>query len=301
MDLSALRLMRAVAETGSVSRAAAELHCVQSNVTARLRRLEEDIGAPLFIRTARGMVPTPAGRVLDGYAQRLLTLAEEARRAVLATSQGTAALRLGSLETTAAIRLPQVLARFHKAHPEIDLTITTGLSETLILDVVERRVDAALVAGSVTHPDLAARQVYCEELVLVDDGSPKRKPALLAFRQGCTYRAMAENHLRGRGPVQIMEFGTLEGILGCVAAGMGCTILPRAVVERPQYAGLFRITPLDGDRAFVPTALVWRKDAPDHAAREAFAALFDGDAADSRDVRGRAKQHRSERGRLAAG
>jgi LysR family transcriptional regulator, cell division regulator len=282
MDLSVLRLMRAVSETGSISRAALELNCVQSNVTARLRRLEEDLGAALFLRTPRGMVPTAAGQILDRYAQRLLTLAEEAKRTVQAMSQGTAALRLGSPETTAAVRLPQVLARFHKEHPAVELTINTDLTEAIIADVLERRIDAGLVVGEVSHPDLVAREVYCEELVLVDDGASKHKTALLAFRRGCTYRALAEQFLRGMAPLQVMEFGTLDGILGCVAAGMGCAVLPRTVVERPQYAGMFRIRALEGRLAHVPTCLLWRKDAPAHAAREALGAMlaaFPGDAA----------------------
>ncbi|MGP0058464.1 MAG: LysR family transcriptional regulator [Beijerinckiaceae bacterium] len=274
MEFSALRLMRAVAETGSVSRAALELNCVQSNVTARLRRLEDDLGAPLFVRTARGMVPTPAGRVLEIYAQRLLSLAEEAKRAVLAASQGVASLRLGSMETTAAVRLPNVLACFHKDYPAVELSLTTGTSESIIAEVLERRLDAGLVTGSLAHPDLAARQVYSEELVLVDDGSHRPKTALLAFRRGCTYRALAEDLLRGMGPLHVMELGTLDGILGCVAAGMGCAVLPRAAVERPQYAGTLRIHALDGKLAEVPTFLIWRKDAPLHTAREAFATLL---------------------------
>jgi LysR family transcriptional regulator, cell division regulator len=274
MDLSVLRLMRAVSETGSISRAALELNCVQSNVTARLRRLEEDLGAALFLRTPRGMVPTAAGQVLDLYAQRLLTLADEAKRAVQAMSQGTAALRLGSTETTAAVRLPHVLARFHKEHPAVELSINTDLSEAIVADVLERRVDAGLVVGEVSHADLVSREVYREELVLVDDGASKSKTALLAFRRGCTYRALAEECLRGMVPLQVMEFGTLDGILGCVAAGMGCAILPRTVVERPQYAGTFRIRALEGRFTRVPTCFVWRKDAPAHAAREAFGALL---------------------------
>jgi DNA-binding transcriptional LysR family regulator len=274
MEFSALRLMRAVAETGSVSRAALELNCVQSNVTARLRRLEDDLGAPLFIRTARGMVPTPAGLVLETYAQRLLSLAEEAKRAVLAASQGVASLRLGCMETTAAVRLPNVLARFHKDYPAVELSLTTGTSEAIIAEVLERRLDAGLVTGPLAHPDLEARQVYSEELVLVDDGSPKPKTALLAFRRGCTYRALAEDLLRGMGPLHVMEFGTLDGMLGCVAAGMGCAVLPRAAVERPQYAGTLRIHTLEGKLAEVPTFLIWREDAPLHTARETFATLL---------------------------
>jgi LysR family transcriptional regulator, cell division regulator len=280
MDFSALRLFRAITDTGSVSRAALELNCVQSNVTARLRRLEEDLGASLFVRTARGMVPTPAGLVLDDYARRLLTLAEEAKRAVLAMSQGSTSLHLGAMETAAAIRLPNVLARFHRDYPAIELSLATGTSEVIIADVLDRRLEAGLVTGPLTHPDLASRQVYSEELVLIDNSPQKVKTALqsktvlLAFRRGCVYRALAEELLRETGPLSVMEFGTLEGILGCVAAGMGCAILPRAVVERPHYAGMFRVHTLAGALTEVPTLLIWRKDAVVHAAREAFATLL---------------------------
>jgi DNA-binding transcriptional LysR family regulator len=95
------------------------------------------------------------------------------------------------------------------------------------------------------------------------------------------YRALAEVLLREAGPLQVMDFGTLDGMLGCVAAGMGCPVLPRAVVDRPQYAGILRIHTLGGKLAEVQTLLIWRKDTPMHAGREAFATLFVAMQADS--------------------
>ena len=276
METSALRMFRAVAETGSVSRAAERMNCVQSNVTARLRKLEEELGTPLFTRTTRGMAPTPAGRVLQGYAQRLLGLVDEAERAVRAVRKGAGPLSLGSMETTAAVRLPAILARFHHQYPDVELSLLTGNSEEMVHAVLDRRLDGALVGGRIDHAELCSKIIYNEELVLVHDGQIGDKPVLLTFRRGCSYRAQAERWLRetGRLPVRMMEFGTLDGILGCVSAGMGCTVLPRTVVDRPQYTGMLCFEPLPAAIADVPTQLIWRADAPPNPTLDAFASFL---------------------------
>ena len=95
MDLAALEIFRAVAAEGSVTRAAERLGRVQSNVTTRVQQLEEQLGATLFLREGKRMVPTPAGESLRGYADRLLALAEEARQSVHPHEPG-GRLRLGS-------------------------------------------------------------------------------------------------------------------------------------------------------------------------------------------------------------
>ncbi len=275
MDLADLRLVEAVTLTGGVSRAAERLNCVQSNVTARLRRLEDELGGALFQRTPRGMVPTPAGRVLGDYARRLLALAEEARRAVGVTLTGAGPLSIGAMETATAARLPPILARFHAEHPEVEISLSTGTSEEVMRDVLARRYDIGLVAVEVDHPDLVGELAFHEELVLVHDGSARADDALLVFRNGCSYRRIAEQWLReiGHAPTRVMELGTLDGILGCVAAGMGRAVLPRAVLERAHVDPALRFEPLDHPLARVPVSLVRRRDAPLMPAREAFAAL----------------------------
>ena len=113
LDLAALDIFRTVAAEGSVTRAAERLQRVQSNVTTRVRQLEADLGTPLFLREGKRMALTPEGEVLRGYADRLLALAEEARQAVR-PGQPTGRLRLGSMESTAASRLPAPLAQLHR-------------------------------------------------------------------------------------------------------------------------------------------------------------------------------------------
>jgi LysR family transcriptional regulator, cell division regulator len=267
MDLGALRIFAAVAEEGSISKAARRLDYVQSNVTARIQHLEDDLHTPLFYRRQRGMVLTPAGRTLLGYAESLLHLAEEARRAVQDEGACHGSLVLGAMETTAAVRLPPILARFHQAWPEVELNLVTGPSAELIDRVLSYRIDGAFVGGAVQHTEIEQEPVFAEELVLVTDRQvtdPARmsQRTMLVFRQGCTYRARLDQILRAYGllPRKIMEFGTVEAILGCVAAGMGVTLFPRFVLARSPYRAALRIHPLPATLAQVPTMFIQRRN-----------------------------------------
>lgn len=100
MDAAHLRVFEAVARQGGMNRAAEELHTVQSNVTARIRLLEEELGRPLFRRHSRGVALTAAGQRLLPYAVRVRQLLAEARRAVEDGGEPSGPLAIGSLETT---------------------------------------------------------------------------------------------------------------------------------------------------------------------------------------------------------
>ncbi|MDL2424653.1 LysR substrate-binding domain-containing protein, partial [Pseudomonas sp. BAgro211] len=116
---------------------------VQSNVTTRIRQLEEDLGAALFLRDGKRMTLTDQGREFLRYAEQLLALASEARQS-LHPHSATGSLRLGSMEASAASRLPEPLARFHRAYPEVELHMTTGHSQKLLGEVLNRQLDCAL-------------------------------------------------------------------------------------------------------------------------------------------------------------
>src|SRR5262249_17973768 len=112
IELSDLRLFRAVAETGGVTRAAHRLHRVQSSVATRCKRLEAVLGVARFVRGRRGMAPPPEGRRLLAYTERLLALAEEAR-ADLSAHPPRGRLLIGAMESTAAVHLPRLLSTLH--------------------------------------------------------------------------------------------------------------------------------------------------------------------------------------------
>ncbi|NYE60691.1 DNA-binding transcriptional LysR family regulator [Duganella sp. 1224] len=284
MELSSLRIFKTVAEEGGVTPAAARLNRVQSNVSARLTQLEDSLGVSLFHRSGRRMLLTEEGARLLAYAERLLQLADEAQAAVRGDHQPAGQLRIGSMETTAAARLPQVLGQFHRQYPQVDLVLDTGPTDYLVQAVLNHRVDVALVAAPVERPELLQLPVFEEELVLLTDSlhGPVSTPSdvarrtLLGFRSGCSYRRRLERWFAegGVAPARIAEFGTFEAIIGCVAAGMGVAMMPKEVLMQRELAKSVRVHALAEAVARVQTMLIWRRDIAQHAARDAFAATF---------------------------
>ena len=135
MDATDLKVFEAVVRLGSMNRAAAELNTVQSNVTARVRALELELGVILFQRHARGVKITPAGRRMLPFSARISKVFSDARAAARDDGVPSGVLEVGTLETTAAIRLPSVLASFTKAYPKVRPVVTTGTTCSLIEDV----------------------------------------------------------------------------------------------------------------------------------------------------------------------
>jgi LysR family transcriptional regulator, cell division regulator len=283
MDVGDLRVFEAVARLGGMSRAASELNTVQSNVTARIRMLEEELGATLFQRSSRGVVLTPAGRRLLPYAARVGSLLADARRA--ATDDGTprGPLVIGSLETTAGLRLPATLAAYADSHPEVDLELITGTTCELVAAVLAHRLEGAFVCGPVNHPDLEEERVFREELAIItarsvrrlDDAFGRSGLKIIVFRAGCSYRQRLESMLAAFGVVGIrcLQFATLEGILGCVGADVGLTLLPKAIVEPARQQGQVAVHNLAPSDAWVDTVFIRRRDSYVSSALVAFLEL----------------------------
>ncbi|MCK6453957.1 MAG: LysR substrate-binding domain-containing protein [Alphaproteobacteria bacterium] len=283
MDASDLRVFAAVARLGGMNRAAAELNTVQSNVTARIRHLEDLLKATLFERHSRGVALTAAGRRLLPYAERVAQLLDEARRAVRDDGRPKGELAIGSLETTAALRLTPVLTAYARAWPEVDVALRTGTTQELIHEVLARRLEGAFVCGPVEHPDLEETMVYREELALLTPPSMRsldqvfaaRDLKIVVLRAGCSYRQRLEEILVRRGVVGLrrLEFGTLEAIFGCVAAGLGVTLLPRALIGPVWGKGRVRVHQLPAKEGRVATLFVRRRDAFVSSALDAFLEL----------------------------
>src|SRR5881398_1921834 len=142
MELTALRIFKAVAEHGGITRAAAALHRVQSNVTTRVKQLEERLGTQLFMRQGRRLVLSAEGRLLLAYADALLRLSSEAE-AALAGQRPRGVFRLGTLESTAAARLPPMLARYHRECPDVQIELVTGTSGALVSRLRAFEIEAA--------------------------------------------------------------------------------------------------------------------------------------------------------------
>jgi LysR family transcriptional regulator, cell division regulator len=284
MDAADLRIFEAVARLGGISRAAEALHTVQSNVTARVHQLEEELGTPLFRRLPRGVEPTAAGRRLLPYARRFAHLLDEARRAVQDDGTPQGALVIGALETSTALRLSRPLAAYVAAYPAVDLTLRTGTTCELIEQVLDDKLEGAFVCGPVAHPELHVTTVYREELALLTAPAIGSLDALAAggdvrivvLRAGCSYRQRLEELLARRGIAapRILEFGTVEALFGCVAANLGITLLPRALVGPVCQEGRVAVHALPADEAMVDTVFIRRSDTRISSALSAFLAMM---------------------------
>ncbi|HEU0259858.1 MAG TPA: LysR substrate-binding domain-containing protein [Burkholderiales bacterium] len=266
MDLVELQIFKTVAEQGGITRAATALHRVQSNVTTRVKQLEERLGAKLFHRQGRKLVLSSEGRLLLGYAERLLRLSTEAQAAVKGhTLHGL--FRLGSLESTAAARLPPVLAAYHRAHPGVRLELVTGTSGALVDKVLRGDIEAAFVAEPFATKNLEMQHVFTEELVLITPRSHSRvttakeleQRVVLAFPTGCSYRRRFESWL-GRASVvaeRVMEYGSYHAIIACVAAGGGIAVVPRSVLRVVGAENQLAMHALPQQVSKARTMLVW--------------------------------------------
>lgn len=271
MDLAALTIFRAVVRENGVTRAAAKLNRVQSNVTTRIKQLEEQLGTDLFIRDGRRLVLTPAGETLLPYAERLLALADEARHAVR-EDRPSGRLRLGTMESVAATRLPGLLARYHTQWPDVALELETGTTGKLIERVREFEVDAALVAEPLDPAALGelfeTAPVFTEELVMLTPREHRQirevrdiaLSTLVAFEHGCAYRAYIEKWYLEHGvrPARVLELGSYHAIVACVAAGAGVAVAPRSVLDLLADSSNIAVHALPEIEP-IETLLVWRR------------------------------------------
>jgi DNA-binding transcriptional LysR family regulator len=269
LDLDALQIFKAVADQGGVARAALHLNRVQSNVSTRLKQLEAALEAPLFRRQNRRLVLSDQGRVLLSYADRLLRLSDEAQAAVREGSP-RGVLRIGTMESTAAARLPPILAAYHASWPQVRIGLVTGTSAALAAKVRNYDIEAAFVARPFPAEGLAAMDAFREELALISPmawdpiESPKElaERSVIAFAAGCSYRRILESWLNQEGvtPGNVMEFASYHAIVACVAAGSGVAIVPRSVLEVLGTAHSVRVGALPGPHGRALTQLVWRAD-----------------------------------------
>ena len=270
MDLTQLEMFNAVARTGSITQAAAQVHRVPSNLTTRIRQLEADLGVDLFIRENQRLRLSPAGHRFLDYSQQILALVDEARN-VVAGDEPQGLFSLGSLESTAAVRIPAVLAEYNQRYPRIQFDLATGPSGTMIDGVTDGRLSAAFVDGPIMHPGLEGIPVYREEMVLVAPNghaeitcaSQVNGASIYAFRANCSYRRHFESWFQAdrATPGKIHEMESYHGMLACVIAGAGLALMPRSMLESMPGHHQVSAWPLAENWRWLTTWLVWRRGA----------------------------------------
>lgn len=172
MEFKDLKIFQTVAAHGSISKAALELNYVQSNVTARIKLLEKELDTPLFYRHKRGMILNTEGKRLLEHSKEILSKMEEMKRTFHNKTNPSGVLEIGIVETV--IALPHILSSYYSKYPNVELSLKAGVTDQLLQEVLDMKLDGAFVTGPIRHPLIEQVEVIQEKLVLVTKGMRSR-------------------------------------------------------------------------------------------------------------------------------
>jgi DNA-binding transcriptional LysR family regulator len=249
MDFRQLEVFAKVVETRSFSRAAEGLRLTQSTISEHVRLLEEEIGARLFDRLGRETVPTRAGELLHGYAQRLLALRTDAQQALQQfLGQISGGLTVGASTIPGEYVLPPLIGRFREKFPQVTIGLHIGDSQDIAEAVLEGRVELGIVGARPEQRALHAVELMPDELVVVVPPAhpwfgrrlvtlDELKPEPLIVREsGSGTRQALEKALEaaglGLGDLRVIaEMGSTSAVKQGVKAGVGVSVMSKRAVE----------------------------------------------------------------------
>jgi DNA-binding transcriptional LysR family regulator len=247
-----------VARRGSVSRAAEALYVTQPTLTARLKGLEQELDAKLFVRSQRGMRLSDAGRAYLPYAERTLDTVSSGKRLLTELARGESGqLALSAAPAVSTYVLPRILTRFRRTHPKVALAVRTGHSEEVLELVLREQVQVGL-GRALRHPQVEAIPFYEDELVLVVDSrhrfaseeevSPDElsEVQLILFDRTSSYHRLTSEFFEevGAVPRGVMELDNIDATKKMVEQGLGIAFLPHTAVAAELEAGSLRAVTL---------------------------------------------------------
>ena len=261
MEFISLRTFKAIVDEGGIKGASVLLHTVPSNVTARIQKLEEELEVKLFKLNGRKLELTSMGELLYGYAQQILDLTHQARSAVQ-IHNGLRELIIGTTETFAGVYLPNALKELKQITPYIKPKIQTATSAELITRVLNRKIDCAFVGNKVINERLLSMPIVEEDLVIVEPKDGQYENTLIVREPGCGYRhsALQWQNDAGLGEQEVMTMGSVEGLLGCIAANLGYTIIGKGMVTNSRYESSLRTSAVVGPQTKFNIYLICLKD-----------------------------------------
>jgi LysR family transcriptional regulator, carnitine catabolism transcriptional activator len=242
-----------LARTGSFSEAARLQGVSQPALSRTVQQLEEAVGQRLFDRTTRSVVLTPTGQELLPIAERLITELDSSFGELARFVEGRRGrVAVAALPSVAAVLLPPAIARYRKGHPEVEMVVLDGLSESVLDAVAQGRADMGLTIRPSPQATLAYRPLLSDEFGLVcrpDDALAGDGPLPWSVFEGRPFVAMApESSVRQMTDAAFLQAGlAIPPLYGCaflgttghlVAAGLGITALPRLTMPLLGQLGL---------------------------------------------------------------
>lgn len=277
MELSDFRIFLAVSSERGFTAAAKKLNCVQPNVTARIKKLEDELGVQLFYRSKNDVVLTPSGQQFYRYATRIARLSREASGAL---KNDFGPLTIGVTQTVASAYLPEILQAYHARFPRADVTVRTLMGKGLLSDLLDYSVDYGLVEVPVNHSDMVHEHSWSQKLVIVsapDYPLEGDEVTSLSFSSSCPYRqAMTDAFCyMSIVPLRNLKLLNVDTILACAMGGVGVTVLPKGLVDRKHIAPFVRVHDFPHSDDIATVNLVRHKDSVKTPQMAAFSQLVE--------------------------
>lgn len=239
MELSDIHILIAVAKLGKISRAAEELNYSQSNLTARIKKLEKDYKVQLFNRYPKGVVLTSKGEQFVQYAKKIRNLLDDLDNEMKDDGEPTGILKIGIVETAASSKFMDILNEYQVMYPEVSISLINATSPNLLKKVQDHEIDGAFISGVFNECGLKVEYQMEDTVYLISKLTEKPPETLckvswVVFPNGCPYREITEEFLKEEdlSARNIIEVSTLDNLLSCVKSGIAFTIMPKTVIDK---------------------------------------------------------------------
>lgn len=274
VTLKQLRYFEALARTGQFGRAAEDCAITQPALSMQIKELETQIGAPLVERSARQVRLTALGQQFAARAREIIRSVDELGTLARAESDDLSGpLRIGVIPTVAPYLLPRLIQTLTSQYPAVDAQPRETVTKRLIEDLLELRLDIAIVALPVSEPTLHEEPLFDEEFVLVRPAVDADRPVpnaenlqqmrLLLLEEGHCFRDQALSFCKlAKAPRGLMEGSSLATLVQMVGAGIGVTLIPEMAVDIETRNTQVAVARLGAPRPTRTIGMVWRKSNP---------------------------------------
>jgi LysR family hydrogen peroxide-inducible transcriptional activator len=270
-----LRYFEALAQHGHFGRAAEACAISQPALSIQIKELETILGSQLVERGARNIRLTDLGEQFAARVREILRSVEELTDLARASQRTLVGrLRIGVIPTVAPYLLPRIIQVLTAGFPGLDLRPREAVSQRLIEDLVEGRLDTAIMALPVSEPSLNEQPLFSEEFVLVRALDDAEKPVpnpetlremrLLLLEEGHCFRDQALSFCKMSSTLSrdLMEGSSLSTLVQMVGAGIGVTLIPQMAVAIETRSASVSIARLSEPRPSRTIGIVWRKANP---------------------------------------
>lgn len=239
MDIENMKAFVSVAELNSISAAAVKLNHLQSNMTAKMKKIEAHYGQELLIRSSKGVQLTKEGEVLYQQFKKMLLLWEETENKM---KKYDPVLRIGTMISVGGRQLAGSLSTLYQMHPNLSVTLKTGSTEYIEEQLLLGNIDIAHAIGSMGNKNTHYEQLGVEEMVIIGEGIGENTrleeyiegKSVLILSDKCLYLSILNNMFADmnitRG--ETIEVGDIQTLVQLASIGMGISLVSKRVAKR---------------------------------------------------------------------